>query len=245
MDIAGLNISRSPESGKLLQPGLKDGIVEIILIADEGYFFPDDYASGFDPATLNGLSIAIKDNNTLSISGKPTESTCISLVPAVSKLFAFSEKPEPDEAFERHEDLVLEKGGIEDDGRVGGHDDPDESNRTLIFLPDENNDVGDSGHLLDLDGDTGNSYGQTSSHFNPDDDEEYIVIETYEATAMLEDDDESAEDEKGESPEIPLEPDSRECKSEKTNRPGSLRYLGMTIISVAVVSYWKLKRRKK
>lgn len=72
------NMTRVETSGSLKQyvKGSKT-IDEIIINANSGYYFPDDYEC---VGTVNGIVIAKNNENQLSISGSPTKNTEITLI---------------------------------------------------------------------------------------------------------------------------------------------------------------------
>lgn len=72
------NMTRVETSGSLKQyiKGSKT-IDEIIINANSGYYFPDDYKC---VGTVNGIVIAKNNENQLSISGSPTKNTEITLI---------------------------------------------------------------------------------------------------------------------------------------------------------------------
>lgn len=67
----------------------------IVYQAEEGYYFPEDYIQkleGLSNGTVNGITVSRDSYTKLTISGKPTQGTVISLAPATQK--AGQERPQ-------------------------------------------------------------------------------------------------------------------------------------------------------
>ena len=61
---------------------------DIVYQAEEGYYFPEDYIQkleGLSNGTINGITVSRDSYTKLTISGKPTQGTVISLAPATQK----------------------------------------------------------------------------------------------------------------------------------------------------------------
>ena len=115
-DIEGLKITKTPESGELIQPQVNGNIVDIVFTAKEGYHFPEDYGSRFDKTDLAGLELIRISDTQIMITGKPETDVEIRLLPAISKLFIpFEKSPQnpPDDLFDANEGIGNTTAGME------------------------------------------------------------------------------------------------------------------------------------
>ncbi len=88
----GLNITKTRESGELIQTSKNGNIDDIVFTANEGYYFPDDYVNKFDKDDLSGLQVIKYSDTMISITGKMEDDVQITMLPAVSKSFIPFEK---------------------------------------------------------------------------------------------------------------------------------------------------------
>ena len=87
---AGSNMTKTIDSGELIQSDKFSNISSIIFTANEGYCFPEDYVSKITELTngaLNGITVTRDNDSQITLSGAPTNNTSITLPNADLKTY--------------------------------------------------------------------------------------------------------------------------------------------------------------
>ena len=81
------HITKTDDSGNLVQSGVESEMQEVVCKATEGYYFPTDYASLTKAGeSNNGITVVRTDATTITISGRPTAAVTIDLAAATGKV---------------------------------------------------------------------------------------------------------------------------------------------------------------
>ena len=73
----GANMTKTTGSGAASQTGLTGAMTDVVYTADEGYYFPTDYAV----ASVDGISVTRNSEKQITVSGTPVTDVAIALLP--------------------------------------------------------------------------------------------------------------------------------------------------------------------
>ena len=82
---AGSNMTKTTDSGAASQPELSDAMEDVVYMANDGYYFPENYVDSCTVTANSGISVTRNSYTQITVSGTPTADAAITLTAPTAK----------------------------------------------------------------------------------------------------------------------------------------------------------------